>query len=85
VTAPRAPRYRVLIYELRDGKTTQVADTYGNGFITAVATLDDDILEVHFNKADPSTSNTTTPPRSPTTTRPTPANALPSLIAGLWC
>ena len=48
-----APRYRVLIYELRDGKTTQVADTYGSGLITAVATLNDDILEVHFNQAGP--------------------------------
>jgi hypothetical protein len=53
VTATRAPRYRVVIYELRDGKTTQLADTYGNGFITAVATLDDDILEVHFNQGGP--------------------------------
>lgn len=53
MTAPRAPRYRLVIYELRDGKTTQVADTYGSGLITAVATLDDDILEVHFNQAGP--------------------------------
>ncbi len=48
-----APRYRVVIYELRDGKTTQVAGTYGSGLITAVATLDDDILEVTFNQAGP--------------------------------
>ena len=53
MTHIRAPRYRVLIYELRDGKTTQLADTYGSGFITAVATLDDDILEVHFNQGGP--------------------------------
>ena len=48
MTPARAPRYRVCVYELRDGKTTQVIDTYGSGFITAVATLDDDIIEVHF-------------------------------------
>jgi ribosomal protein L18 len=48
VTPARAPRYRICVYELRDGKTTQVVDSYGNGFITAVATLDDDIIEVHF-------------------------------------
>lgn len=48
-----APRYRVVIYKLRDDKTTQVADTYGSGLITAVATLDDDILEVTFNQAGP--------------------------------
>ena len=53
MTHIRAPRYRVVIYELRDGKTTQLADTYGSGFITAVATLDDDILEVHFNQGGP--------------------------------
>jgi len=53
VTQIRAPRYRVVIYELRDGKTTQLADTYGSGFITAAATLDDDILEVHFNQGGP--------------------------------
>ena len=40
MTPTRAPRYRVCVYELRDGKTTQVIDTYGSGFITAVATLD---------------------------------------------
>ncbi|MDQ3092469.1 MAG: hypothetical protein M3R46_12600 [Actinomycetota bacterium] len=49
MTPARAPRYRVCVYELRDGKTTQVIDTtYGSGFITAVATLDADIMEVHF-------------------------------------
>jgi ribosomal protein L18 len=53
VTPARAPRYRVCVYELRDGKTTQVIDTYGSGFITAVATLDDDIIEVHFASGGP--------------------------------
>ncbi len=53
MSTARAPRYRVLIYQLRDGTTTKVADTYGSGLITAVATLDDDILEVHFNQAGP--------------------------------
>ncbi len=48
MTPARAPRYRVCVYELHDGKTTQVIDTYGSAFITAVATLDDDIIEVHF-------------------------------------
>ncbi len=48
MTPARAPRYRVCVYELRDGNTTRVIDTYGSGFITAVATLDDDIIEVHF-------------------------------------
>ncbi|MGH2839830.1 MAG: hypothetical protein ACRDKY_03270 [Solirubrobacteraceae bacterium] len=48
MTPARAPRYRICVYERRDGKTTQVLDSYGNGFITAVATLDDDIMEVHF-------------------------------------
>ena len=38
MTAARPPRYRVTVYELRDGKTTQVIDVYGTGFITAVAT-----------------------------------------------
>jgi len=53
VTPTRAPRYRVCVYELRDGKTTQVINTYGSGFITAVATLDADIMEVHFNSGGP--------------------------------
>jgi ribosomal protein L18 len=53
VTSGRAPRYRLVIHELRDGKTTQVVDTYGSGFITAVATLNDDIMEVHFSEGGP--------------------------------
>ena len=48
-----APRYRVTVHELRDGKTTKVIDAYGSGFITAVATLDDDTLEVHFGEGGP--------------------------------
>lgn len=46
----RPPRYRVCVYELHDGKTTQVIDTYGSAYITAVATLDDDIMSVHFGQ-----------------------------------
>jgi hypothetical protein len=53
MTATRAPRYRVCIYELHDGKTTQVIDTYGSGFITAVATLDGDYMDVHFGEGGP--------------------------------
>ncbi len=49
----REPRYRVTVHELRDGKTTQVIDAYGTGFITAVATLDGDIMEVHFGEGGP--------------------------------
>ncbi len=48
-----APRYRVTVHELRDGKTTKVIDAYGSGFITAVATLDNDTLEVHFGEGGP--------------------------------
>ncbi len=50
MTSSRAPRYRVTVHELHDGKTTKVIDAYGSGFITAVATLDDDTLEVHFGE-----------------------------------
>jgi hypothetical protein len=53
VTPLRAPRYRVCVYELRDGKTTKVIDAYGSGFITAVATLDADNLDVHFGSGGP--------------------------------
>ena len=49
----RPPRYRVCVYELRDGNTTAVINTYGTGFITAVATLDGDDLEVHFGEGGP--------------------------------
>jgi hypothetical protein len=49
----RPPRYRVTVHELRDGKTTKVIDAYGSGFITAVATLDDDIMDVHFGEGGP--------------------------------
>ena len=44
----RPPRFRITVHQLHAGKTTQVIDVYGSGFITAVATLDDDIMEVHF-------------------------------------
>ena len=54
MTPTRPPRYRVTVYELRDGKTTQVIDAYGSGFITAVATLiDDDNMDVHFGAGGP--------------------------------
>jgi hypothetical protein len=53
VTAARAPRYRVCVYELRDGKTNQVIDAYGTGFITAVATLDGEHMDVHFGEGGP--------------------------------
>jgi hypothetical protein len=49
----RPPRYRVCIHELRDGKTTQVIDAYGTGFITAVATLDGEEMDVHFREGGP--------------------------------
>jgi hypothetical protein len=55
VTGARAPRYRVTVHELHDGKTTKVIDAYGSAFITAVATLDDDIMEVHFGEGGPGT------------------------------
>jgi hypothetical protein len=53
VTNQRPPRYRVCVYELRDGTTTQVIDAYGTGFITAVATLDGDNMDVHFGEGGP--------------------------------
>jgi hypothetical protein len=53
VTSSRAPRYRVTVHELRDGKTTKVIDAYGSAFITAIATLQDDIMDVHFGEGGP--------------------------------
>ncbi len=53
MTSNRPPRYRVCVYELREGKTTQVIDAYGSGFITAVATLDGDNMDVHFGEGGP--------------------------------
>ena len=74
----RPPRYRVTVHELRDGTTTKVIDAYGSGFITAVATTRRRHLEVHFGEGGPGTSNSTSPPRSPTSTHPGDgANALP--------
>ncbi len=51
----RQPRYRVTVHELHDGKATKVIDAYGSGFITAVATLDGDTMEVHFGEGGPGT------------------------------
>ena len=53
MTGHRPPRYRVTVHELSDGKTTKVIDAYGSGFITAVATLEDDIMDVHFGEGGP--------------------------------
>jgi len=50
---PRAPRYRVTVHELHEGKTTKVIDAYGSGFITAVATLDGEFMDVHFGEGGP--------------------------------
>lgn len=55
MTADRQPRYRVTVHELHDGKTTKVIDAYGSAFITATATLDDDLMEVHFGEGGPGT------------------------------
>jgi hypothetical protein len=53
MSSSRPPRYRVTVHELRDGKTTTVIDAYGSGFITAVATLDGDTMDVHFGEGGP--------------------------------
>ena len=53
MTSGRAPRYRVTVHELRDAKTTKVIDAYGSSFITAIATLNDDTMEVHFGEGGP--------------------------------
>ncbi|MCA1680091.1 MAG: hypothetical protein LC777_14645 [Actinobacteria bacterium] len=53
MNSERPPRYRVCVYELRDDKTTQVIDAYGTGFITAVATLDGENMDVHFGDGGP--------------------------------
>jgi hypothetical protein len=53
VSPNRAPRYRVTVHELRGGKTTKVIDAYGSGFITAVATLHGDTMDVHFGEGGP--------------------------------
>jgi hypothetical protein len=50
MTSNRAPRYRVTVHELHNATTTKVIDAYGNAFITAAATLDDDIMDVHFGE-----------------------------------
>lgn len=50
MTPTSAPRFRVTVYQLHEGRTTQVIDAYGNGFITAVATLDGEFMEVHFGE-----------------------------------
>jgi hypothetical protein len=53
VTPARAPRFRVTVHQLHEGKTTKVIDAYGSGFITAVATIDGDTMEVHFGEGGP--------------------------------
>ncbi|MCA1681046.1 MAG: hypothetical protein LC790_09010 [Actinobacteria bacterium] len=53
MTSQRQPRYRVCVYELQGGKSTQVIDAYGTGFITAVATLDGENMDVHFGEGGP--------------------------------
>jgi len=53
MSSSRPPRYRVTVHELPDGKTTNVIDADGSGFITAVATLDGDRMDVHFGEGGP--------------------------------
>jgi hypothetical protein len=53
VTPARAPRVRVTVHQLHEGETTKVIDAYGSGFITAVATIDGDTMEVHFGEGGP--------------------------------
>lgn len=53
MSTSRPPRYRVCVYELRDGKTTQVIDARGTGFITAIATLTNDLIEIHHGSGGP--------------------------------
>jgi len=49
----RPPRFRITVHQLHRGSSTQVIDVYGSGFIAAVATLDDEIMEVHFGSGGP--------------------------------
>ncbi|MCA1700660.1 MAG: hypothetical protein LC790_17865 [Actinobacteria bacterium] len=53
MTPARAPRFRVTVHQLHEGKTTKVIDAYGSGFITAVATIDGDTMEIHFGEGGP--------------------------------
>lgn len=55
MTSNRPPRYRVTVHELHDGKTTKVIDAYGSAFITATATLNGDLMDVHFGEGGPGT------------------------------
>jgi len=50
VSSPPAPRFRVTVHQLHAGKTTKVIDAYGDGFITAIATLDGEHMDVQFNQ-----------------------------------
>ena len=83
MTPARAPRFRVTVHQLHEGKTTKVIDAYGSGFITAVATINGDTMEIHFGEAGRATSNNTSPTRSPTSTAPAPgANSIRSGFIG---
>lgn len=53
MTPIRPPRFRVTVHQLHAGKTTQVIDAYGSGFITAIATLDGEFMDVHFGEGGP--------------------------------
>ncbi|MGK2936928.1 MAG: hypothetical protein ACSLFR_03850 [Solirubrobacteraceae bacterium] len=53
MTPTSAPRFHLTVHQLHDGKTTQVIDAYGNGFITAIATLDGEYMDVHFGEGGP--------------------------------
>jgi hypothetical protein len=53
VTPARAPRFRVTVHQLHEGKTTKVIDAHGSGFITALATINGDTMKVHLGEGGP--------------------------------
>lgn len=45
-SAGRAPRYRVVVQELRDGRRTTVMDATAGGFIAAAASIRDGEMDI---------------------------------------
>jgi len=44
--AGRAPRYRVVVHELRDGRQTKIMDAAASGFIAAAATIHNGDMDI---------------------------------------
>ncbi len=53
MTSTPGPRYRVVVYELHDDNTTKIMDATANGFIAAVGSIKNGVMDGELGDGGP--------------------------------